>query len=149
MQDNIIKVTLWGKEVGSLFWDNRRKRSVFSYHRDFVKGDLDIAPLSASIHDPRNRMAFYGQANDEVYAGLPAFIADSLPGRWGNAVFDAWAAENHIRSSEITAVDKLSFIGKRGMGALEFEPAQELNQTRNFQLAELYNKAMEILHGCK
>ena len=147
MQNNIIKVTLWGKEVGSLFWDNRRKRSVFSYHPDFVKGDLDIAPLSASIRDPRNRMAFYGQPNDDVFAGLPAFIADSLPGRWGNAVFDAWAAENHIRASEITAVDKLSFIGKRGMGALEFEPAQELNQTRNFQLAELYNKAMEILHG--
>lgn len=40
-------------------------------------------------------------------------------------MFNAWAAENHIRASEITAVDKLSFIGKRGMGALEFEIRQE------------------------
>ena len=85
--------------------------------------------------------------NDEIYAGLPAFVADSLPGRWGNAVFNAWAAENRIRASEITAVDKLSFIGKRGMGALEFEPAQEFDKERHFQLAELYDKAMEILHG--
>lgn len=147
MQNNIVKVVIWGKEVGSLFWDERRKRSVFSYHPDFVKGGLDIAPLSASIRNPRNKLPLYGMPNDEIYSGLPAFIADSLPGRWGNAVFNAWAAENQVRTSEITAVDKLSFIGKRGMGALEFEPAQEFDKGRNFQLAELYAKAMEILQG--
>ena len=147
MQNNIVRVVIWGKEVGSLFWDERRKRSVFSYHPDFVKGGLDIAPLSASIRNPRNKLPLYGMPNDEFYSGLPAFIADSLPGRWGNAVFNAWAAENHVRTSEITAVDKLSFIGKRGMGALEFEPAHEFDKGRNFQLAELYAKAMEILQG--
>lgn len=111
---------LWGKEVGSLYWDDRRKRSVFTYHPDFLNARVDIAPLSASIKNPRNRLPIYGLANDDMFCGLPAFIADSLPGRWGNAVFDAWAAENHIRASEITSVDKLLFIGKRGMGALEF-----------------------------
>ena len=147
MENNVVKIVIWGQEVGSLFWDSRRKRSVFSYHPDFVKGDLDIAPLSASIRNPRNRLPLYGQSNDEIYSGLPAFVADSLPGRWGNAVFNAWAAENHIRASEINAVDKLSFIGRRGMGALEFEPARDFDTERNFQLVELYNKALEILHG--
>ena len=148
MDNNVVKVVLWGQEVGSLFWDDRRKRSVFSYHPGFVKGDLDIAPLSASIKNPRNCLPLYGMPNDEIFAGLPAFIADSLPGRWGNAVFNAWATENHIRPSQITSVDKLSFIGKRGMGALEFEPAQELmGQEKSFQLSELYRKAMEILQG--
>jgi serine/threonine-protein kinase HipA len=138
---------LWGKEVGSLYWDDRRKRSVFTYHPDFLKDGLDIAPLSASIKNPRNRLPIYGLPNDDIFCGLPAFIADSLPGRWGNAVFDAWAAENHIRASEITSVDKLLFIGKRGMGALEFEPAEEFTQERSFELSELYKKAMEILQG--
>ena len=147
MRNNIVKVVIWGKEVGSLFWDERRKRSVFSYHPDFLKGGLDIAPMSASIRNPRNKLPLYGMPNDEIYSGLPAFVADSLPGRWGNAVFNAWAAENHIRASEITAVDKLSFIGKRGMGALEYEPAYAFDKERNFQLAELYDKAMEILQG--
>lgn len=147
MENNIVKIMLWGQEVGSLFWDSRRKRSVFSYHPDFFNGDLDIAPLSASIRNPRNRLPVYGLPNDEIFSGLPAFVADSLPGRWGNVVFNAWAAENHIRVSEINAVDKLSFIGKRGMGALEFEPAREFHTGRNFQLVELYSKAMEILHG--
>lgn len=148
MDNNIVRVVLWEQEVGSLFWDERRKRSVFSYHPDFLKGDLDIAPLSASIENPRNRLPIYGMPNDDLFAGLPAFIADSLPGRWGNAVFNAWATENHIRPSQITSVDKLSFIGKRGMGALEFEPAQEIiGQKQHFLLSELYQKAMEILQG--
>ena len=147
MENNIVKVTLWGKEVGSLFWDSRRKRAVFSYHPDFLRGGLDIAPLSASIKNPRNRLPIYGMPNDDIFCGLPAFIADSLPGRWGNAVFDAWAAENHVHASEITSVDKLSFIGQRGMGALEFEPAEEMKHERSFQLSELYKKAMEILEG--
>lgn len=138
---------LWGKEVGSLYWDDRRKRSVFTYHPDFLKDGIDIAPLSASIKNPRNRLPIYGLANDDIFCGLPAFIADSLPGRWGNAVFDAWAAENRIRTSEITSVDKLLFIGKRGMGALEFEPAEKVGQERSFQLSELYKKALEILQG--
>ena len=113
MQNNIVRVMLWGQEVGSLYWDERRKRAVFSYHPNFIKSGLDIAPLSASINEPRNRLPIYGLANDDIFYGLPAFIADSLPGRWGNAVFDAWAAENNVRASEITSVDKLSFIGKR------------------------------------
>ena len=147
MQNNIVRVILWGKEVGSLYWDDRRKRSVFTYHPDFLNAGVDIAPLSASIKNPRNRLPIYGLVNDDIFCGLPAFIADSLPGRWGNAVFDAWAAENHIRASEITSVDKLLFIGKRGMGALEFEPAEEFTQERSFELSELYKKAMEILQG--
>ena len=72
MQNNIVRIMLWGQEVGSIFWDERRKRSVFSYHPDFVKGGLDIAPLSASIRNPRNRLPIYGMANDEIFAGLPA-----------------------------------------------------------------------------
>ena len=94
MQSNIVRVMLWGQEVGSLYWDERRKRAVFNYHPDFIRAGLDIAPLSASIKDPRNRLPIYGLANDDVFHGLPAFIADSLPGRWGNAVFDA--GERHV-----------------------------------------------------
>ena len=48
--DNNIKVTIWGKEVGRLTWDASRKRSIFEYAPNFLKGELDIAPLTASIY---------------------------------------------------------------------------------------------------
>lgn len=108
MQNNIVRIMLWGKEVGSLYWDDRRKQSVFTYHPEFLNEGVDIAPLSASIKNPRNRLPIYGMANDDIFCGLPAFIADSLPGRWDNAVFDAWAAENHIRTSAMSPKGKLA-----------------------------------------
>ena len=141
-----IKVTIWGKEVGRLTWDASRKRSIFEYAPNFLKGELDIAPLTASIYDRRNRLPFYGEANNAVFYGLPAFISDSLPGKWGDTVFSAWASANNLDEDHLTAVDKLSFIGKRGMGALEFEPSQEIGTGEmSLELDQLYRKAQEIL----
>ena len=53
---------------------------------------------------------------------MPPFLADSLPDAWGNQVFECWRIQNNIRNQDITPLDLLSFIGKRGMGALEFMP---------------------------
>ena len=89
---------------------------------------------------------FYGEANNGVFYGLPAFISDSLPGKWGDTVFSAWASANNLDEDHLTAVDKLSFIGKRGMGALEFEPSQEIGTGEmSLELDQLYRKAQEIL----
>lgn len=144
MENNLI-VTIWGKEVGRLTWDGRRHRAIFEYSPDFLKGRLDIAPLTASIHDPRFQRPFYGVPYDDIFYGLPAFISDSLPGRWGNTVFAAWAQANHVKDSEWTPVDRLSFIGERAMGALEFKPAQPIGTGMPLQLDSLYRKAQEIL----
>lgn len=148
---------LWGQEVGSLYWDERRKRAVFNYHHDFIKAGLDIAPLSASVKDPRNRLPIYGLANDDVFHGLPAFIADSLPGRWGNAVFDAWAAENNVFSSEITSVDNPNAIIKRCVEAVtEFRVvASKYGVSEHWQdvverhFAEMTPDLLSGLHGYK
>lgn len=59
-------------------------------------------------------------------------IADALPDRWGNAIFDAWLRDHHIRHSDVNPVDRLSFTGKRALGALEFEPAHSLGDDLAF-----------------
>lgn len=124
MENNIVSVKLWGMEVGQLYWDAKLRCAVFTYTMDFVNKGLDIAPLTASIHSVRSRKGMPYQGNKEkLYAGLPEFIADSLPDHWGNTVFDKWAAQQKIPRSTLTPVDRLSYMGKRSMGALEFEPA--------------------------
>lgn len=145
--ENNLKIVIWGQEVGRLSWDQRRKRSVFEYNKEFISGNLDIAPLTASIKNPRNRLPFYGQSFDDIFYGLPAFISDSFPGRWGNTVFSAWAQANHINERDLTPVDKLSFIGQRAMGALEFEPSQEIGTGTNLVLDDLYRKAQDIFEN--
>lgn len=144
MENNIVSVLLWEKEVGRLYWSAERKCAVFSYNPAFVADGLDIAPLTHSIQYAANR-PFLGN-RDRLYEGLPEFIADSLPDRWGSLVFERWAEENGMRKRDITPVDKLSFIGKRGMGALEFVPAANIKSDGkdNFNLESLYDLAKKI-----
>lgn len=144
MENNIVSVRLWDKEVGRLYWSVERKCAVFSYNPAFVADGLDIAPLTHSLQYATNR-PFLGN-KDSLYEGLPEFIADSLPDRWGSLVFERWAEENGMRKRDITPVDKLSFIGKRGMGALEFVPAADIKEDSkgDFNLESLYDLAKKI-----
>lgn len=117
----VLKVFLWGQEIGRLAWHAARKTTFFVYNPEFLKGTLDVAPLAASIHHPLSQRAIFGEA-ERIYQKLPSFIADSLPDAWGNMLFEQWRKDNRITERNVTSLEKLAFIGKRGMGALEFVP---------------------------
>lgn len=119
-----LKVILWDEEVGRLSWDDKRQMSYFTYNPTFVHRGIDISPLWASIRNNRGLMPIWGE-EQRIYQKLPAFLADSLPDSWGNQLFDLWRLQNHLSNTEISPLDKLSFIGRRGMGALEFVPEYE------------------------
>lgn len=148
MDTNAIKVTLWGMDVGYLYWDKKQKLAVFEYEESFFEAGLDIAPLSMSINSQRSRkgMPWLGNS-DMLYVGLPPMLADSLPDKYGNSLFTSWLRENKISTKQITPVDHLSFIGSRAMGALEFEPAKELGSNSAFDVdvQKLYLFAKEVL----
>lgn len=148
MKDNVVKVTLWGKPVGYVYWDKASRRAQFQYDDEFVRGGYDIAPLTMPVQSERSRagMTWPGDT-DKLYRGLPPMLADSLPDHWGSSIFNAWLRENRINSSDVTSVDQLSFIGSRGMGALEFEPAEELGGNDAFavDVQRLYEFAKEVL----
>lgn len=116
-----LKVILWGKEIGRLAWHGERKLAYFNYNPEFLRGNLDVAPLVASIHNPMSTRAIFGET-ERIYQKLPSFIADSLPDAWGNQLFEQWRKQSHISNRDVTPLEKLAFIGKRGMGALEFIP---------------------------
>ena len=126
MTTKILKVMLWGREVGRLSIDPRRALPYFEYNREWFKTGLDISPLNASIKLPQNMRPIFG-ASEKIYQKLPPFLADSLPDAWGNELFEQWRQQQGIKLGEITPLDKLAFIGKRAMGALEFQP-----ETSNF-----------------
>ena len=121
MKNTIITVRLWNMEVGKLLWDDRKSNSIFEYNQAFLKQNLDVAPLIHSVKDLSSLRPIWG-TKERLYQALPPFIADSLPDNWGNKVFEQWANENNIRGHNLTPLEKLAYIGKRGMGAFEFEP---------------------------
>ena len=140
-----LKVLLWDKEIGRLSWDVRRGISYFEYSREFLEGTLDAFPLIASIKNPASRRPIFGDKETKLYSKLPPFLADSLPDAWGNQVFECWRIEKGIRNQEITPLDILSFIGKRGMGALEFMPESSgMKQSEKLNLEALTELAQRI-----
>jgi len=144
MENNIVSIRLWNNEVGRLYWSSERKCAVFSYSPAFIAEGLDVAPLTHPLKYATMR-PFYGNKG-KLYDGLPEFIADSLPDRWGSLVFERWAEEHGLHRRDITPVDKLSFIGKRGMGALEFVPAANIKDDTcdDLNLKSLYELAKKI-----
>lgn len=144
MTTNILKVMLWGREVGRLCIEPRRHLPYFEYNREWIESGLDISPLDASIKLPQNLRPIFG-ASEKIYQKLPPFLADSLPDAWGNALFEQWRLRQGIKPGEITPLDKLAFIGKRTMGALEFFPeTSKFDSKENLNLKALIDLAEQI-----
>lgn len=137
---DFLRVMLWGKEIGRLAWHESKKLAYFNYNPEFLRGTLDVAPLVASVHNPMSTRAIFGDT-ERIYQKLPSFIADSLPDAWGNQLFEQWRKQNHLTDRSVTALEKLAFIGKRGMGALEFVPEIE----RGTQMDKINIKALADL----
>lgn len=123
MKDKTLKVYCWGQLVGTLSWSRNTGTSFFSYNEQWIRGGVDLFPLLYPINGPSANIAFVGQRQDGTkYGGLPPFIADSLPDDWGSKLFADWAKQNHLNPDALTHLEKLSYIGSRGSGALEYVP---------------------------
>ena len=149
-----LDVFLWGRKAGSLVACKERytEKICFYFDSDFLGSGYDIAPLRASIHSAsvRNGLPVYGES-EKLFGGLPSFIADSLPDHWGNKVFNEWAKMRRISTRSLSVLDRLAYIGRRGMGALEFIPpvAEDMEEPFKVEIAELYMLAQSALNEAK
>ncbi|MDO4497297.1 MAG: type II toxin-antitoxin system HipA family toxin [Bacteroidales bacterium] len=140
-----LKILLWDKEIGRLSWDIRRGVSYFEFNPVMLGGNLDPFPLVASTASPASRRPIMGDKETKLYRKLPPFLADSLPDAWGNQVFECWRIQNSIKNQEITPLEILSFIGKRGMGALEFIPESSgIKKSEQLNMKALTDLAQRI-----
>lgn len=149
-----LDVFLWNQKVGSLvtYKEKYNEKVCFYYDVEFLKKGLDIAPLRASINNQsvKSGLPVYAD-NDKLFGGLPSFIADSLPDYWGNKVFNEWAKLHNISTRNLSALDRLAYIGRRGMGALEFLPpmAEDMERSFKIEIADLYRLAQASLDDAR
>jgi len=143
---NEVRVILFDKEIGRLHWNDKTCRSYFFFSPEYFQMNIDIAPIVAPKGSIESKYAIYGNSDQKIYQKLPPFISDSLPDDWGNTLFDQWFKDNGFHEKEKTPIAKLSFIGKRAMGALEFLPCYEdyFDEKENISLGSLYSLALKI-----
>lgn len=124
----IVRVKYLDEVVGALAWDNRQNCAVFEFSDSFVQKEIDIAPITMPLADLQRgqRLFAFPQLSPRTFEGLPGLVADALPDAFGNAVLRAWLRTEKRESGSLTPLEKLSYVGKRAMGALEFEPTAEM-----------------------
>ncbi len=118
---DIARVNLYGMPVGAVRWDSDRATTFFEYADSFIGKGLEPSPILMPVKS--GRVYSFANIGRETYKGLPGMLADSLPDTYGRALFDRWLSLTGRTSGN--AVETLCFLGKRCMGALEFEPAMD------------------------
>ncbi len=140
----VAAVTLWGSRIAAVSIGDGARYATFQYDPAFVRSGIEIAPVRMPLRAAPYR--FPGLPED-AFGGLPGLLADSLPDRWGTALVNAWLASEGRAESSFDVVERLCYVGTRGVGALEFQPAREpaLPADADLQVAALVRLASEVL----
>ena len=141
---DVAKVKMYGQNVGTFSWDTRYDIAHFEYDDDFIYKGLEPSPIMMPVRS--GRVYSFGSLDRDTYKGLPGMLADSLPDTYGRALFDRWLSLTGRTSSN--SIETLCFLGKRCMGALEFEPVlgTVFDEDKNIEIDSLIEVAKEALH---
>jgi serine/threonine-protein kinase HipA len=117
--NNNASVVLWGRAIGAVSWLEDREIGVFQYAPAFSGSGIQLAPLMMPLGEFPYEFPALAR---NTFKGLPGLLADSLPDKYGNAIIDAWLASQGRTGASFNPVERLCYVGSRGMGALEFRP---------------------------
>jgi len=143
-------VNIWNKRVGAIAWDSSNGTGSFQFEPSFRSNGWDLAPLMMPLQETGERIfSFPELRNTSSFKGIPGLLSDSLPDRYGNEIINNWLSRRGRPSNSLHPVEMLCFIGKRGMGALEFEPNEPIISDRSvkIEISELVKIANNILTG--
>jgi len=136
---DVAEVHIWGKLVGAIAWDPTRGYATFEYAHRFKQLNWELAPLKMPVSNAKNLYAFpelreKDQVEYDTFKGLPGLIADALPDKYGNQLMNIWLAQQGRAQDSMNPIEMLCFMGRRGMGALEFLPTAMKENKRTFSI---------------
>lgn len=111
----VVQVALGGIPVGRLALRSDRL-CAFEYDDQWLERGFSVSP----IHIPLKPGLF--TAKRDPFNGLFGVFSDSLPDGWGTLLIDRWFHRQGIEPASVNVLDRLTFVGNNGMGALTYEP---------------------------
>ncbi|MCJ7471784.1 MAG: type II toxin-antitoxin system HipA family toxin [Actinobacteria bacterium] len=153
---DVAEIKIWGELLGAVRWDVQKQLASFQYDKKFLTRGFDLSPIKMPIKNG-NRIYNFPELRKEkdeqidTFKGLPGLLADTLPDKYGNQLMNVWLAQNGRSVNSLNPVEQLCFIGTRGMGALEFEPAQFKSNKKTFaiEIKSLIEAAQKMLSNRK
>lgn len=137
-------IRLWGRDIGAVSWLADRDYAVFQYVPEFTASGIAVSPL---VMPPSQAPYAFPELPRDAFKGLPGLLADSLPDKYGNALIDAWLTRQGRDARSFNPVERLCYIGTRGMGALEFHPTllKAQRRSRRLEIDALVDLANQVL----
>jgi serine/threonine-protein kinase HipA len=151
---NLLEVVIWDELVGVLVWDSKKNKSSFEFSERFIKSGIQLSPIispaSKKIISAIKQLEYdtEGSTMFDTNKGLPLFISDSLPDKFGTEIFSKYLEKEGKSYRDLTPIEKLAYIGNRGMGAIEFRPSKyEQKKTQILNLKQLNELSKSLLNN--
>ena len=139
----IVEVILFGQPLGTAEWNATRGSSTFQYSSEVINS-IEPSPIIM----PTKERVFETNRDHINFHDLPYLLSDSMPDDFGNVMMKEWLKQRDLSIDDINPVDRLTYVGKRGMGALEYLPADHKeNNHRTVDISELLDVAKKVLEG--
>ena len=128
-------------ELGELVSEGRN--IYFKYYTDFITKGIEISPIKLKVNTAINK------ADALPFDGLFGVFADSLPDGWGKLLLDRALTAKRIDISDLTMLDRLAFVGSKGMGALIYKPEIDDGSHKQFEfeLDKIAKATQKIISG--
>jgi serine/threonine-protein kinase HipA len=115
----------------------------FKYYSDFIKLGLEVSPFKLPLNKELKT------TESIPFDGLFGVFNDSLPDGWGRLLLDRKLLSEGVFPSEISPLDRLTYVGSNGLGALIYRPEKEpfTKTDKTFELDVLANEMKEVYEG--
>ncbi|OGB01610.1 MAG: phosphatidylinositol kinase [Burkholderiales bacterium RIFCSPLOWO2_12_FULL_64_99] len=142
-----VEVHLWGMHIGSVALDPSYGYYVFAYTPAFAAKGVEPAPLHMPVANAEPYL--FTDLPEATYKRLPAMLSDALPDDFGNALINRYMADQGIAAQDVTALDRLAYMGTRAMGALIFKPSRGPTRYKPtaIELSSLVEQARQAVTG--
>ncbi len=144
---NVVDVKYKNTLVGAVFWEPSRKLAVFEYSEDFCKSPLPLSPIKMPV--TKGAHYYFPENKNWLFHGLPGLLIGSLPESFGNTILSKYQNPKGINFNKLSYVDRLSYVGIRGMGALEYFPnlfKSKNTDSHDLNLSNLTDLVLEVLN---
>lgn len=140
----IVQVRLYNEILGTAEWNEAKGSATFQYSGNALRSEMEPSPILM----PTQERIFETNRDHVNFHNLPYLLSDSMPDDFGNTMMREWLKQKNISINDINPVDRLTYVGKRGMGALEFVPINHKeNNDYQINVDELLNVAKQVLEG--
>jgi len=136
---------IWDKKIGTIIYDEGN--IYFEYDDTFRGSGLEISPLKL----PLDFKGVYTNNDERYFSGLAGVFHDSLPDKFGTKVIERYFESKGLEAYELNVIQKLMFVGDRGMGAISYRPAEEITDDKNvteiIDIQKFYENSKKIVTG--